>query len=294
MSESIQILAACGLGMVLAGMLLSLGLFVGYRAAWNASGPAKSVGRSNRGNARLRAELKQCLALAQHLARQAEQMTILASAASNDSPRRMLSSASDLLEQSATLCQRLERLVRGPQGKRIRQPQTAPTAVVPRRGDPQPLPTTTHPRDDGQSRLSAHELGQITESEHHQAASAEDLERKHYPYDCVQTIIPWNPDEALLPALESGISVRCHDISGKGISFFWPKSPQFEHFIISLGNDHDLLFMAAQVMRFVPAELDGAAMYLVGCQFIRRMDELTAEWKRQLAHREELEPAGAD
>ena len=295
MSDSVQMLAASGLGMLLAGGLLCAGLYMGYRAGRSAA-PAARPGSGVRRNARLRAELKQCQVLAQQLARQAEHLTILASSASNstDSPRRLVGSASDLLEQSAALCQRLERLVRGPMAKmpgKLRRESKAPLPPQPER----PAPSAQRPGrspDETRSRLSARELGQITESEQHQAASAEDLDRKHYAYDCVQTIIPWSPDDALLPALKCGIAVRCHDISGKGISFFWPRPPQFEHVIISLGSDHDLLFMAAQVMRFVPAERDGAAMYLVGCQFTRRMDNLTAQWKQQLGRREEPELAG--
>ena len=295
MSDSVQMLAASGLGMCLAGALLAVGLYMGYRAGRNAASATRS-GRGGRRNAWLRTELNRCVLLAQQLARQAEQLTILASSASNSTDsRRLLGSASDLLEQSAALCQRLERLVRGPTaklpGKSHRQSESPPPAQP---NCPAPAAARPgQPADEARSRLSARELGQITELDQHQAASAEDLDRKHYAYDCVQTIIPWSPDDAP-PALECGIAVRCHDISGKGISFFWPRPPQFEHVIISLGSDHDLLFMSAQVMRFVPAERDGAAMYLVGCQFMRRMDKLTAQWKQQLSRREESELAGTN
>ena len=294
MSDSVQMLAASGLGMCLAGALLAVGLYMGYRAGRSAAS-ATRPGRGGRRNAWLRTELNRCVVLAQQLARQAEQLTILASSASNSTDsRRLLGSASDLLEQSAALCQRLERLVRGPSAKLPVKPRRQSDSPTPAQPD-RPAPAAARPgqpADEAHSRLAARELGQITESEQHQVASAEDLDRKHYSYDCVQTIIPWSPDDAQPTALECGIAIRCHDISGKGISFFWPTPPQFEHVIISLGSDHDLLFMSAQVMRFVPAELDGAAMYLVGCQFMRRMDNLTAQWKQQLSRREELELAG--
>ena len=285
MSESVQMLAASGLGMLLAAVLLGTGLTLGYRAGRSSLPTARSGRSILRRNARLRAELKQCLILAQHLARQAEQLTILSSSASGDSPRRMLVNSSDLLEQAAVLCQRLERLVRGPGSKspgKSRRELDSPSPS-PQQRSATAAAGTGPAADATRSRLSARELGQITELEQHQGASAEDVDRKHYSYDCVQTILPWSPDEATPPTLDSGIAVRCHDISGKGISFFWPRPPNFEHFIISLGNDHDLLFMAAQVMRSGPAELDGAAMYLVGCQFIHRMDDLTAQWKQQLS-----------
>ena len=96
-----------------------------------------------------------------------------------------------------------------------------------------------------------------------------------------------------LPSLADGMAVRCASISGHGISFYWPTLPQFEHLIISLGSDVDLLFMAVQVVGSKPAELDGAAMHLVECRFIRRMHELTQEWARQLPPRHERAPADA-
>ena len=117
--------------------------------------------------------------------------------------------------------------------------------------------------------LSAQELGQFTELEHGHVSSASGSEHKHYAYDCVQTILPWSPGDVRLPSPADGIAVRCASISGQGISFYWPALPQFEHLIISLGSDVELLFMAVQVVSSRPAELDGAAMHLGHIQLTR-------------------------
>jgi hypothetical protein len=282
MSENMWTVAMLSAGMVLAGLLLGVGLYVGYKAGRNTARVAAP--RRRRGLDRYRRELQQCASLAHQVARHAEQLTVLASAAADGSAHRALSTARDLLEHSATLSQRLERLLRGSQTKPAggSRHELADSPAPVRDQHPQQRPTadsaqTNTAGEAARSSLSARELGQITETEHHDVAS-EDGGRKHYAYDCVQTILPWSPGDALMPTFTDGVSVRCHDISGKGVSFFWPRAPQFEHVIISLGSDCDLLFMAAQIASYKPAEMDGAAMYLITCQFIRRMDELTAQW----------------
>ncbi len=297
MSENMWTVAMLSAGMVLAGLLLGVGLYVGYKAGRNTARVAAP--RRRRGLDRFRRELQQCANLAHQVARHAEQLTVLASAAADGSSHRALSTARDLLEHSATLSQRLERLLRGsqtkPAGGSRHELADSPASV--RDLHPQQRTSADAAQsktpEGARSSLSARELGQITETEHHDVAS-EDGGRKHYAYDCVQTILPWSPGDALMPAFTDGVSVRCHDISGKGVSFFWPRAPQFEHVIISLGSECDLLFMAAQVASYKPAEMDGAAMYLITCQFIRRMDELTAQWAgrgESVTDRELAEPA---
>jgi hypothetical protein len=289
MSDNLQILAALGLGMLLAGLLLSIGLYVGYKAA-RLGMPERPGHASRKQRLRLQRELKQCAALAQQVARHAEQLTAQLSAPAAGASRRLLGSASDVLEQSATLSLRLEQLLHGTRGKTVspsRQPAAGSTMAADARH------RTMNAGEEERSSLSAHELGQITE-EHGQVASAGGAEQKHYAYDCVQTILPWTPGDVHVPSLAEGMAVRCASISGHGISFFWPTLPQFEHLIISLGSDVDLLFMAVQVESSKPAELDGAAMHLVECRFIRRMHELTQEWGRHLAPREDRAPAEAE
>jgi hypothetical protein len=201
----------------------------------------------------------------------------------------MLAAASDLLEMSANLSLRLEQLLHGTRRKAasLSSDRAADLTGGPA-GRARLLPESMQGHrsvNAGQEErlsLSAKELGQITELEHSHVSSASGSDQKHYAYDCVQTILPWSPGDVLLPSLADGMSVRCASISGHGISFYWPALPQFEHLIISLGSDVDLLFMAVQVVASKPAELDGAAMHLVECRFIRRMHELTQQWARQL------------
>jgi hypothetical protein len=211
------------------------------------------------------------------------------SAPGGGASQRLLNSARDLLERSVNLSQRLEQLVLGAKRKSGSGDSREATKSLPARIDREPARATLPAAAEHLS-LSAQELGQITEMEHASVAAAGDLDRKH-KYDCVQSIYPWSPTDGLLPALADGIAVRCRDISGQGVSFFWPTASQFDHLIISLGNDVDLLFMAAQVARSRPAELDGAAMHLVECRFLRRMHELTDQWAGQLARDEAEELA---
>jgi hypothetical protein len=252
--------------------------------------PEHSGQASRKQRLRLQRELKQCAALAQQVARHAEQLTAQLSVPAVGASRRLLGAASDVLEQSATLSLRLEELLHGT-GRRAASPSPQPAAGSPRAADASHR--TMNPGEEERSSLSAHELGQITE-EHDQVASASGAEQRHYAYDCVQTILPWSPGDVCLPSLADGMAVRCASISGHGISFFWPTLPQFEHLIISLGSDVDLLFMAAQVVSSKPAELDGAAMHLAECRFIRRMHELTHAWARQVPPREDHTPADAE
>jgi hypothetical protein len=282
MAESIWAISILSMGMILAGLLLCVGLYVGYKAG-KCAAPVTRLRRGGRRLALFRHELQQCVSLAQQAARRAEQLTVMASAAQEGSGRRALAGAQDLLELSATLSQRLEQLLRGTRATSNKIPGALPasTQTISDRQHERQVPRVSRAgtaSEETHSRLSAQELGQITETENCDGASADDLDRQHYSYDCIQSILPWTPDDDFLPAPTDGVSVRCHDISGKGISFFWPTQPQFEHFIISLGSDREQIFMACQVMRFKPAELDGAAMYLVGCRFIRRMAELKTSW----------------
>jgi hypothetical protein len=280
MYDTVHLLAAGGLGMLLAGLLLGMGLFVVYRAAGAANGPLpqRDLGRERR--MKVRRELDRCAELAHQVARHAEQLTAAVSTPGGGTNQRLLSSARDLLERSVNLSQRLEKLV--PCAKRKSGTSASRgTAKAVVAHDRRVATPTTSPAAEHLS-LSAQELGQITEMETVNVAADDDLDRKH-KYDCVQSIYPWNPADGQLPELADGVAVRCRDISGQGVSFFWPTAPQFEHMIISLGSDIDLLFMAAQVARSRPAELDGAAMHLVECRFLRRMHKLNDQWTRQLA-----------
>jgi hypothetical protein len=300
MSDSMQILAALGLGMFLAGLLLSVGLYIGYRAG-RAGSPTPTGSASRKQRQRLHRELNQCAALAQQVARHAEQLTAQLSAPTAGASRRMLGTASDLLEQSTGLSLRLEHLLHGTT-RRIavpsRQPAASSAAASEGKLQRQPGAPNAHrnlcPGEEERFSLSAQELGQITELEHSQVASANGAEHKHYPYDCVQTILPWCPGDLHLPSLAEGMAVRCASISGLGIAFYWPALPQFEHLIISLGSDVDLLFMAAQVTSTKPAELDGAAMHLVECRFIRRMRELTQQWTKRPVSKDDRAPQSAE
>jgi len=133
----------------------------------------------------------------------------------------------------------------------------------------------------GNSDLSARELGQFTEVEEREMESHGDADRRRYGYDCLQRVVPWDDPQGPLPSVEASVVVRCHDISMQGVSFFWPEEPDFEHLLISLGHDDELVFMAAKVVHCKPVYMHGEWTVMVSCRFTKRMREFTEQWKRQ-------------
>jgi len=220
----------------------------------------------------------------------------LTASASPGKSHDVAAAARHLSQTSTSLIHRLEELAGGARGRSGRtlptdrkSVRTTPLPDETKRANRSPSQASAPATDEHHSSLSVQELGQFTELEHSQVDLAEELNRRRFPYHCVQNILRWSPSDSVLPSRSDGVTVRCQDISGQGISFFWPTQPDFEHLIITLGSDHDLLFMAAQVMHFKPIEIDCERTFLVGCRFIRRMNELTAEWSGELKRQSDLD-----
>jgi hypothetical protein len=93
------------------------------------------------------------------------------------------------------------------------------------------------------------------------------LPRREYPY--MQRIAPWSGGR--LPSLKSFFDVRCRDISASGISFFVPRNPDFERFVIGLGQGESNVHVVAEVKHVRPFDLEGRPLYLVGSQFLARV-----------------------
>ncbi len=111
-----------------------------------------------------------------------------------------------------------------------------------------------------------------------------------------QWIAPWDgvrfPDEAKF------IEVQCHDLTRAGFSFLLAGRPTFRLLIAGFGRKPNLLYVVAEPVRCVPvllsssgriqqvtegtthrqpqspSESAGQPMMLVGCRFIRRVDNL--------------------
>ena len=120
------------------------------------------------------------------------------------------------------------------------------------------------------STLSTQELQHFTATQA-QVASESDNALRRYPYDCYQLVAPFAEDNAS-PSADSARRVRCHDISGEGISFFWPVEPPFERVLIMLGSAAAPTIMLAKVAHFRPVSMHAKQQFLVGCQFLQRLE----------------------
>ncbi|MGD0655790.1 MAG: PilZ domain-containing protein [Thermoguttaceae bacterium] len=93
--------------------------------------------------------------------------------------------------------------------------------------------------------------------------------RKHYRFN--QQIAPMHG--GLLPAKDEYFNVECNDISQGGISFYLKRPPGCEQFAIVLGQKPMITILVARVVYSREVEHDCQQMYLVGCQFIDRLQK---------------------
>ena len=115
--------------------------------------------------------------------------------------------------------------------------------------------------------LSAEEVHQFTAltGEPTETSSA----KRRYPYDCYQQVLPLHVNSCAVD-LRQARTVRCHDISVHGISFFWPEEPEFNRLVISLGTDENPVHMLADVMQSKTVYVHDEIRTLVGCRFTGR------------------------
>ena len=90
-------------------------------------------------------------------------------------------------------------------------------------------------------------------------------------YTCNQRIGPMHG--GLLPTTDEYFNVECNDISKGGISFYLKRPPGCEQFAVVLGQKPKITILAAKVVNTKEVEHDDQQMYLVGCQFIDRIQK---------------------
>lgn len=122
-----------------------------------------------------------------------------------------------------------------------------------------------------ESALTSAEICEFTGAQ--ATATIEDRRKQRHPYDCLQKLSPCFEPGVSLPPTEM-VSVRCHDISVEGISFFWPHQPDFDMAIISLGDGNVL--MSIEIRQSKAVFMHGEVQYLVGCRFLKRVDSNVA------------------
>jgi len=93
--------------------------------------------------------------------------------------------------------------------------------------------------------------------------------RKKYQFN--QRIGPMHG--GLLPTTDEYFNVECNDISKGGISFYLKRPPGCEQFAVVLGQKPRVTILAAKVVNTKEVEHDNQQMYLVGCQFIDRLQK---------------------
>ena len=97
-------------------------------------------------------------------------------------------------------------------------------------------------------------------------------ERREQPrtrYDCVQLIAPY--DGLALPSQADFRRAYCRDLASGGFSFFAEQPPETDKLVVALGPV-PFNFFIADVVRVKQADVDTTGSYLVGCQFVRRLE----------------------
>ncbi|MBN2474597.1 MAG: PilZ domain-containing protein [Pirellulales bacterium] len=90
--------------------------------------------------------------------------------------------------------------------------------------------------------------------------------RKGFPYG--QMIGPVYDGQ--MPQPEDFFRVRCHDISPGGLSFYLSGRPQFDQFVVALGQESLPIYFLAEVAHITEAKRNGVVMFRVGCRFLKR------------------------
>jgi len=76
----------------------------------------------------------------------------------------------------------------------------------------------------------------------------------------------------ILPRVDEYFNVECNDISQGGISFYLKRPPGCEQFAIMLGQKPSLTTLVGRVVYSRVVDHNGEKVYLVGCQFIDRLE----------------------
>jgi hypothetical protein len=101
------------------------------------------------------------------------------------------------------------------------------------------------------------------------AAGVERRGAKRFLFPVVQSMAQY--DRNGLPSRDRFQPIRCQDLSTSGVSFFWPRIPDFEYVVIGLDTDEARIHLSARVTSVRPAPGQPGQL-LVGCQFTGRIN----------------------
>jgi hypothetical protein len=92
-------------------------------------------------------------------------------------------------------------------------------------------------------------------------------DRKNFP--TVQMIAPYANGQ--LPTRDQFRPVRCQDLSTGGMAFFFEKVPDFEHLVVALSSNSQVIHLTAVVAHCKSVEVADETLVLVGCRFLGRV-----------------------
>jgi PAS domain S-box-containing protein len=72
---------------------------------------------------------------------------------------------------------------------------------------------------------------------------------------------------ATSPSPEQFFEVLCEDLSAGGFSFYLDRRPDFNQLVVMLGQEPEISYLTAQVVRNTPKKIQGREMFLIGCRF---------------------------
>ena len=94
-----------------------------------------------------------------------------------------------------------------------------------------------------------------------------------FPFCSVQLAASLDGDA--MPPTEAFETIRCHDISRGGISYFAKHEPESENVVVIVQTDHVRYCIEGHIVYSRPVYRGGEIQHLVGCQFTRRMKAVT-------------------
>jgi hypothetical protein len=268
--------------------LLSLGMVCGYRLGMRA-GARLIAPPENAAPPSIHEAIDDCREASSNVAEKMRALMEHLSASRQAIPPALHQAIDELVSATKLLRQQLEKVART-----VLSSQSAAEATnSPFDRDDRPVAglTGAGPRScqtvagpSNSDRLTGDELQSLTMLAGEPHATETDSAKRRYSYDCMQSVYPWPEDDAQ-GAIGPGMSVRCHDISGHGISFFWADSPPFERLIISLGACATPVYVAAEVVQSKAVYMHGDVCYLVGCRFTGRVPEFSESNRIQFNRR---------
>jgi hypothetical protein len=261
---------------VLVGAGFGVGYFVGLKAAFaSAMREARELTEAGWHLPRslLLEQLEECQRSSRRAVRQSEQAVGLAEDHEPPVQSELLAAVRELAQTTRTLSGELHRaratgeVIEAAGG--VAPPQDAgPSDSLPHAAQA----TLTPAEAKSDSKLTSVEMCTVVGSPEHLDDASSGLPNLRYPYDCYQQMAPWRANQPL-PTPGETVRVRCHDISASGISFLWPVEPNFDRVVISIGADEQTIFMAAEVRIHRAVYLHNEVAQLVGCRFIKRLEE---------------------